>query len=72
LRTSLLARCHTSRAHSRFMDSGYRCQACGERDARLDAHHNTYERYGDKSILDLVVLCHRCHEVFHSTLRDAS
>jgi hypothetical protein len=52
--------------------AGYRCQACGERDARLDAHHNSYERYGDENIYDLVVFCHRCHEVFHSTLRNAS
>jgi hypothetical protein len=35
---------------------GYRCQTCGENDVRLEVHHNTYERYGDESIFDLVVL----------------
>jgi 5-methylcytosine-specific restriction endonuclease McrA len=51
--------------------AGYRCQVCGQR-TRLDAHHNTYERYGNESIYDLVVLCAPCHELFHEALRDAS
>jgi hypothetical protein len=39
---------------------------------RLDVHHNTYERYGDESIFDLVALCDRCHELFHGVVADAS
>jgi hypothetical protein len=39
---------------------------------RLDVHHNTYERYGDESTFDLVVLCDRCHELFHGIVEDAS
>jgi 5-methylcytosine-specific restriction endonuclease McrA len=52
--------------------AGYRCQTCGEDDVRLAVHHNTYERYGDESTFDLVVLCDRCHELFHGIVEDAS
>ena len=52
--------------------AGYRCQVCGCRDTRLDVHHNTYDHYGDESIYDLVVLCERCHGLFHERLQDAS
>ena len=52
--------------------AGYRCQVCGQRDARLDVHHNTYERFGDEGIYDLVVLCERCQGLFHGVLEDAS
>jgi 5-methylcytosine-specific restriction endonuclease McrA len=52
--------------------AGYRCQVCGERDGRLDVHHNTYDRYGNENICDLVALCGRCHGLFHGKLQDAS
>jgi 5-methylcytosine-specific restriction endonuclease McrA len=52
--------------------AGYRCQACGEGDKRLDVHHNTYDRYGDESAYDLVALCGVCHELFHGIVEDAS
>ena len=52
--------------------AGYRCQACGENDVRLDVHHNSYARYGDESPFDLVVLCDRCHALFHDPVEDAS
>jgi 5-methylcytosine-specific restriction endonuclease McrA len=52
--------------------AGYRCQACAEGDVRLDVHHNTYERYGDESTFDLVVLCEQCHDLFHGIVEDAS
>jgi hypothetical protein len=52
--------------------AGYRCQACGEGDVRLDVHHNTYERYGDEGPFDLVVLCGQCHGLFHGVAEDAS
>jgi 5-methylcytosine-specific restriction endonuclease McrA len=52
--------------------AGYRCQVCGERDTRLDVHHNTYDRYGDEGPFDLVALCGGCHEVFHGIVEDAS
>ena len=52
--------------------AGYRCQVCGEGDVRLDVHHNTYERYGNEDVLDLVVLCNHCHGLFHGPLNDAA
>jgi hypothetical protein len=52
--------------------AGYRCQTCGENDVRLDVHHNSYERYGDESPFDLIVLCARCHALFHGIVADAS
>jgi 5-methylcytosine-specific restriction endonuclease McrA len=52
--------------------AGHRCQTCGKNDVRLDVHHNTYERYGDESIFDLVVLCDRCHALIHGLAEDAS
>jgi 5-methylcytosine-specific restriction endonuclease McrA len=52
--------------------AGYRCQVCGEDDARLDVHHNTYDRYGDESAFDLVTLCGECHGQFHGIVEDAS
>jgi predicted HNH restriction endonuclease len=40
--------------------AGYRCQACNG-DRRLEAHHRTYERFGDEAPGDLICLCHWCH-----------
>jgi hypothetical protein len=37
----------------------------------LEVHHNTYERYGDESTFDLIVLCEQCHELFHGIVEDA-
>jgi 5-methylcytosine-specific restriction endonuclease McrA len=51
--------------------AGYRCQTCGEDDRRLDVDHNTYERYGDELVFDLVALCDRCHALFHEFVEDA-
>jgi len=50
----------------------YRCQVCKEHDARLDVHHNSYERYGDEDASDLIVLCAPCHALFHGIVEDAS
>jgi 5-methylcytosine-specific restriction endonuclease McrA len=61
--------CKRTQALSR---AGYRCQLCGCRATRLDVHHNSYERYGDESIYDLVVLCDVCHGRVHGRLQDAS
>jgi 5-methylcytosine-specific restriction endonuclease McrA len=61
-----------ARRTATLVRAGYRCQTCGDTDVRLDVHHNTYERYGDESIFDLVALCDRCHELFHGVMQDAS
>lgn len=42
-----------------------KCQVCGV-EARLDVHHNTYERLGHERDADLIVLCRDCHKLFHN------
>jgi hypothetical protein len=32
---------------------------------KLDVHHNTYERVGHEEDTDCVVLCRKCHDLFH-------
>jgi len=44
--------------------AGQRCQVCCSSE-RLEVHHRTYERLGHEQPADLVVLCRRCHQVFH-------
>jgi 5-methylcytosine-specific restriction endonuclease McrA len=61
-----------ARRTATLASAGYRCQTCGDSDVRLDVHHNTYERYGDESIFDLVALGDRCHALFHGIVEDAS
>ena len=41
------------------------CQVC-HAEARLDVHHNTYERLGHERDADLVVLCRGCHDLLHN------
>lgn len=46
----------------------WRCQACySSRD--IQVHHRTYDRLGEESPSDLMVLCDPCHSVFHSERR---
>lgn len=40
------------------------CQVCAAV-ARLDVHHNSYERLGHERDADLIVLCRHCHNLFH-------
>ncbi len=58
----------TSEWHATRMQAlrraNYRCQLCPRTD-QLQVHHNTYERRGREAPGDLIVLCRRCHEVFH-------
>lgn len=42
----------------------HRCQVCGAAE-RLEVHHRSYERLGNERPADLVVLCRKCHQVFH-------
>jgi hypothetical protein len=51
--------------------AGNRCQPCGNSQGPLDVHHNSYERYGDELLEDLVVLCRSCHEHYHGVLPEA-
>jgi len=44
---------------------GWRCALCGDEDAPLEVHHNSYRRLGGELETDLTVLCSECHSVFH-------
>jgi hypothetical protein len=61
-----------ARKYQALCRAGHRCQTCATRHARLEVHHNCYEKYGDERPYDLVVLCERCHGLFHRGLQDAS
>ena len=49
----------------------HKCQLCGAT-ARLNVHHNTYERRGHELDSDLIVLCEGCHMKHHGKIRVAS
>jgi 5-methylcytosine-specific restriction endonuclease McrA len=42
-----------------------RCQVCNASQIRLEVHHRTYERRGYERYEDLIVLCDKCHKLFH-------
>ena len=44
--------------------AGNRCQVCNSAE-RPEVHHRTYERLGHERAADLVVLCRKCHQLFH-------
>ena len=46
-----------------------RCQKCGD-PYRLCVHHLTYENVGHEPLIDLVVLCYRCHAVTHGFIKE--
>ncbi len=40
----------------------YTCQHCGDPDAHeVEVHHQTYERFEDERLTDLITLCASCH-----------
>jgi len=43
--------------------AGYRCQVCNKSD-RIEAHHRNYDHLGCELSEDIIVLCHKCHELF--------
>ena len=48
------------------------CEKCGfiaYRPYQLELHHLTYERLGNESLEDLILLCRRCHQQEHELLR---
>lgn len=46
---------------------GYSCQCCGATHS-LEVHHITYERLGNETPSDLVILCRSCHQLVHNKL----
>lgn len=45
-------------------EGGHKCRICADT-AALEVHHNTYERLGHERAADLVVLCRKCHQLYH-------
>lgn len=49
-----------------LMRDGYRCQHCGQRNRKLEAHHLMFRANGGKDTLtNLLTLCKRCHHQLH-------
>jgi len=48
----------------RYKEENPNCSLCNRRGV-LHVHHRTYVRCGKEEPLDLVVLCHECHALFH-------
>lgn len=60
---------HWSRCRKRALEAaGHRCQLCNSTH-RLQVHHRTYERRGNESPDDVIVLCSACHQLFHTHRR---
>ena len=47
-------------------EGSHKCRICAAT-AALEVHHNTYERLGHERAADLVVLCRKCHQLFHDS-----
>lgn len=56
------------RALRRFRNSCAVCNRDGN-ETTLEAHHRTYQRFGQEDLQDLTVLCHSCHRTFHDSGR---
>ena len=41
---------------------GKKCEVCGQYSPKLELHHITYERLGNESAKDLLILCAPCHK----------
>lgn len=44
---------------------GYRCCNCGAEDTKLNVHHTHYESLWKEDMIDLRVLCSKCHKKAH-------
>lgn len=58
------------RAREAKQRAGWRCAVCNSRKP-VEAHHRTYQRLGCERNSDIVVLCSRCHKLFHGVLEDS-
>jgi 5-methylcytosine-specific restriction endonuclease McrA len=46
---------------------GHRCAICNS-GKYLDVHHRTYANIGKEKMTDLIVLCRKCHTLYHDKL----
>lgn len=55
-----------------FDIQGKACKRCNSK-KKIHVHHKTYERLGEENIeTDLVVLCKKCHDIYHTIYKHAS
>jgi nucleoside 2-deoxyribosyltransferase len=47
----------------------YRCQLCDKENTALNIHHNNYRNLYKETPSDVIALCSKCHEKFHSEAR---
>lgn len=54
----------------KLTQSRCKCQICGSKEG-LNVHHNSYAHHykEHKHLEDLVVLCRKCHEIFHDIVK---
>lgn len=45
--------------------AGHKCEECGASRCLVEAHHLTYERFGNEADTDIRVLCTPCHALVH-------
>jgi 5-methylcytosine-specific restriction endonuclease McrA len=56
---------HWQRQRKRALEEADgKCKVCNS-GGELHVHHRTYENLGNERTTDLVVLCKRCHSLFH-------
>ena len=44
---------------------GNRCMLCNNDDSKIHIHHKTYKNRGRETFNDVIVLCDKCHGLFH-------
>jgi 5-methylcytosine-specific restriction endonuclease McrA len=54
-----------------LLRAGNKCELCYA-SGRLEAHHRTYDRYGQELLSDLIALCRSCHQSFHGIQPEAA
>lgn len=51
---------------AKFSVSGKRCQQCGNDSRQIHVHHLSYKFIYDVTVIDLLVVCHVCHDNLHA------
>jgi 5-methylcytosine-specific restriction endonuclease McrA len=55
--------------HLLILERGKTCQICLTIGSKLNAHHRTYERFGNELLSDLILICDDCHRRIHQSER---
>jgi len=55
---------------AKLKDSEFKCERCGDSNCTLEVHHKIYRKdWMDSELVDLEVLCHKCHDQHHVNQR---